>query len=165
MSLASQAPKPRIEDALPTALSPEKAALALDFVTFLRQWRMSPQWASANSWAVSCKGKRVCYIKITSSGAWYIRPAVLYDETLRAFCQQEGLTGIMLNSVHHCTGCGKCAPGKTAVFFGQTLEHVCCSPIDFEFHDPDDLTLDCAKKIILYRRNAIMAASKNSKGR
>ncbi len=164
MSLAPQAPKPRIEDALPTALSSEKATLALDFVTFLRQWRMSPQWASANSWAVSCKGKRVCYIKITSSGGWYIRPAVQYDENLRTFCQQEGLTAIMLNNVHHCTGCGKCAPGKTAFFFGQMLEHVCCSLIDFEFHCPDAPTLDCAKKIILYHRAAIIAASTNSKG-
>ena len=164
MSLAPQAPKPRIEDTLPTALSPEKATLALDFVTFLRQWRMSPQCTSDNSWAVSCKGKRVCYIKITSSGGWYIRPAVQYDENLRTFCQQEGLTAIMLNNVHHCTGCGKCAPGKTAFFFGQTLEHVCCSPIDFEFHCPDAPTLDCAKKIILYHRAAIIAASTNSKG-
>lgn len=165
MSPAPQAAKPRIEDAIHNVLPPEKAALALDFVAFLRRWRMSPQWASANSWAVSCRGKRVCYIKITSSGGWYIRPAVQYDEDLHAFCQQEGLINIMLESVHHCTGCGKCAPGKSAVFFGQSLEHVCCSPIDFEFHCPDASSLDCAKKTILYRRAAIMAESTNSKGR
>jgi len=159
-----QTPKPCIEDALHAALSPDKLSLALDFVAFLRQRRMAPQWASVNSWAVSCKGKRVCYLKITSSGGWYIRPAVQYDENLHAFCQQEGLISIMLNNVHHCTGCGRCAPGKTAIFFGQTLEHVCCSPIDFEFHCPDALSLNCAKKIILYHRAAIVAASKNSKG-
>ena len=164
MPLVSRASKPRFEDALRNILSSEKAAASLDFAGFLRAQRMSPQWASENSWAVSCKGKRVCYIKITSSGGWYIRPAVQYDEELHAFCQQEGLTGVMLENVHHCTGCGKCAPGKTVVFFGQTLDHVCCSPIDFEFHCPDARSLDCAKKIILYRRAAIMAASINRKG-
>ncbi len=165
MPRQNKAAKPLVEDVLRAAPDRGKAASALDFVSFLRGLHMSPQWASENSWAASCKGKRVCYIKVTSGGGWYIRPAVQYDELLRAFCQAEGLTGIMLENVHRCTGCGKCAPGKTAVFFGQTLEHVCCSPIDFEFHDPDDITLDCARKIILYQRAAIMAASTNSKGR
>ena len=165
MTPAPKTAKPRVEDTLRDALSSEQAALALSFVGFLRDLRMSPQWASANSWAVSFKGKRVCYIKVTANGGWYIRPAVQYDDALHAFCQQEGLISIMLDHVHHCISCGKCAPGKTAVFFGKTLEHVCCSPIDFEFHDPDETTLDCARKIILYRRAAIMAASTNSKGR
>ena len=165
MCTALKADKPRVEDVLSSTLDSEKAEVALSFVAFLRALPMSPQWVGTNSWAVSYKGKRVCYIKVTANGGWYIRPAVQYDDALRAFCDQKELTSIMLANVHHCIGCGKCAPGKTATFFGKTLEHVCCSPIDFEFHDPDDLTLDCAKKIILYRRNAIMAASKNSKGR
>lgn len=165
MIRSSKSAKPSVEDVLRASLSRERADPALAFVDFLRTLNMSPQWASANSWAASCKGKRVCYIKVTASGGWYIRPAVQYDESLQTYCQQEGLTSIMLENVHRCISCGKCAPGKTATFFGETLEHVCCSPIDFEFHNPDEITLDCARKIILYHRAAIMAAATNSKGR
>ena len=165
VTMLSKSAKPRVEDVLRVSLNREMADSALDFVDFLRALNMSPQWASTNSWAASYKGKRICYVKVTSSGGWYIRPAIRYDEDLHAFCLQEGLISIMLDNVHHCIGCGKCAPGKAATFFGHELENVCCSPIDFEFHDPDALALDCAKKILLYHRAAIAAASTNSKGR
>lgn len=164
MPKGSAAAKPALEEVLRTALDGESAASALAFAAFLRSLRMSPQWASKNSWSVSCKGKRVCYIKLTAGGGWYIRPAVQYDDALRSFCQAEGLEAVMLANVHRCTGCGKCAPGRATEFFGITVENACCSPIDFEFHNPSEIALDCAKKMILYRRAAIMAASTNSKG-
>lgn len=152
--------KPKIEEIINTMLAGKKKQCALDFVAFVKSFRMTPQWASANSWAVSYKNKRVCYIKISDyvvgKGSWYIRPAVEYNDTLADFCINEHLEKIMLDNVHFCRACGKCAPGKHVIFFGKELDNVCCSPIDFEFHNPNTDTLDCAKKLVVFKRNIIV---------
>lgn len=147
-----------VDDVIRSVLSGTQQKLALDFVAYLKSLRMSPQWASHHSWAVSYKGKRVCYIKIsekTSEGTWYIRPSLQYDAGLDAFCRENGLIACMLKNVHFCVACGRCAPGKNATFFGQSLEHVCCAPIDFEFHNPIEEELECVKKLLVYSRQTI----------
>lgn len=147
--------KPQAEEEINALLIGEGKQNALDFVSYIKSLRMTPQWTSANSWAVSYKGKRVCYIKLVmrqEMNEWYIRPAVQYDEALRDFCKEEHLEEIMLENVHYCVGCGKCAPGKTVTFFEKELKHVCSSPIDFEFHNPDAEALECAKRLVEYRR-------------
>lgn len=150
-----------IEDVIQTALSNERKEFALEFVSYLRSLRMSPQWASCNSWAVSYKGKRVCYIKISDKepeGTWYIRPSIQYDQALNDFCVAEGLVSQMLKNVHFCKACGKCVPGKTVSYFGRRLDHVCCAPIDFEFHNPGGDEIDCVKKLVIYSRQHIADA-------
>lgn len=153
-----KAEKPKIENIINTVLEGERKQNALAFVSFLRSLRMTPQWASVNSWAVSYKSTRVCYIKVGDSlagpGSWYIRPAIGYNNMLVDFCVKEQLQEIMLASVHFCRACGRCAPGKHAVFFGKDLDGVCYS-IDFEFHNPDIAVLDCAEKLVIFRRNMI----------
>lgn len=155
MRLDRENTKPQAEEEINTLLTGERQENALDFVAFVKSLRMTPQWTSANSWAVSYKGKRVCYIKLCireEENAWYIRPAVQYDDDLRDFCQEEHLEEIMLENVHYCVACGKCAPGKTVTFFERELKHVCSSPIDFEFHNPNAEAMECAKKLVEYRR-------------
>ena len=139
-------------------LTNERHQKALDFVSYVKSLRMTPQWTSANSWAVSYKGKRVCYIKLVirqEDNEWYIRPAVQYNDDLRDFCRKEHLEDIMLENVHFCVGCGRFKPGKTAMFFDKELKHVCSSPIDFEFHNPNAEAVECAKKLVEYRRAEI----------
>ena len=150
--------KPQAEEEINALLTGERQQNALDFVSYMKSLRMTPQWTSANSWAVSYKGKRVCYIKLVirqEENAWYIRPAVRYNDELREFCMEERLEDIMLKNVHYCVGCGKCKPGMTVTFFDNELKHVCSSPIDFEFHNPGAEVLECAKKMVEYRRAEI----------
>lgn len=150
-----------VEDAISAMLHGERKTLASAFVEFVKSLRMTPQWMSCNSWAVSYKGKRICYIKISNSqtdGTWYIRPSLQYDSALDSFCRTERLVSHMLNNVHYCIACGKCAPGKNAVFFGQSLNHVCCAPIDFEFHNPSAEELECVKKLVMFSRQLIANA-------
>ena len=59
-----KANKPKVEDIIPNWLDGDMKNNALDFVTWLRVNKMSPTWASANSWKVSYKSKGVCYIKL-----------------------------------------------------------------------------------------------------
>ena len=151
--------KPKVDEIMNASLKNDNKKNALEFVHFIKSLKMKPQWASANSWAVNYKNKRVCYIKVskdtTEDGFWSIRPSVEYDDDLYAFCQKENLINIMLQSVHYCGACGKCAPGKRVIFFGKELDNVCCAPIDFEFHNPDIEVMDCAKKLVIYIRNVI----------
>ena len=150
--------KPQAEEEINALLIGERKQNALDFASYVKSLRMTPQWTSANSWAVSYKGKRVCYIKLVmrqGENEWYIRPAVQYNDDLRDFCRKEHLEGIMLENVHFCVGCGKCKPGTTATFFDKELKHVCSSPIDFEFHNPNAEAVECAKKLVEYRRAEI----------
>lgn len=158
MQLDKKKTKSQAEGQINSLLTGERKQNALDFVTYVKSLRMTPQWASENSWAVSYKGKRVCYIKLCKKpeeNTWYIRPAVQYDEALRDFCREEQLEEIMLKNVHYCVGCGKCKPGTTVIFFEKELKHVCSSPIDFEFHNPDVDALQCVKKLVEYRRGKI----------
>lgn len=150
--------KPQAEEEINALLIGERKQNALDFVSYVKSLRMTPQWTSANSWAVSYKGKRVCYIKLVmrqDENGWYIRPAVRYDEELRRFCREKCLEEVMLANVHFCVGCGKCKPGTNVTFFDKELKHVCSSPIDFEFHNPNTEALECAKKLVEYRRAEI----------
>lgn len=50
-----KAEKPKIETVIEATLSGERRKAAADFVLYVRSLRMTPQWASANSWAVSYK--------------------------------------------------------------------------------------------------------------
>lgn len=151
--------KPKVEEIINASLKNDNKKNALDFVDFVKSFRMTPQWASANSWAVNYKSKRVCYIKVhkdaSGDGFWCIRPAIEYNDDFAIFCKKENLENIMLKSVHFCCGCGKCAPGKQVVFFNKELNKVCCAPIDFEFHNPNAVVMDCAKKLVIFKRYAI----------
>ena len=151
--------KPKIEEIINISLKNDNKKNALEFVAFVKSFRMTPQWASANSWAVIYKSKRVCYIKVSDNapgdGFWCVRPTIEYDDDLAAFCKKENLENIILKSVHFCHACGKCAPGKRVIFFGKELDNVCCAPIDFEFHNPDSAVMDCAKKLIVFKRSSI----------
>jgi len=148
--------KPKAEDIINALLDGDKRIRTQDFVAYVRSLKMSPVWASANSWAVSYKGKRVCYIKVSSNGSsWCMRPAVGYDDSFHIFAFNENLVNIMIGNIHFCGSCGKCAPGKSAEFWGQRFENVCYSPIDFQFNNPGDAELECVKKLVIYRRNEI----------
>lgn len=155
VSLERKKMKSQAEEEINALLIGERKQNALDFVLYIKSLRMTPQWTSANSWAVSYKGKRVCYIKLVmrqGENAWYIRPTVRYNEELRDFCRKEQLEEVMLANVHYCVGCGKCKPGANVTFFEKELKHVCSSPIDFEFHNPNAEALECAEKLVEYRR-------------
>jgi hypothetical protein len=151
--------KPKIHAVAQQTLDEKQLESVMNFVNFVQALKMTPQWSSTNSWTVSYQNKRVCHIKISNStagpGSWYIRPALQYSQNLSEFCTMAHLEKIMLDNVHFCHACGRCAPGKTAEFWGQTLYGVCCSPIDFEFHNPDAPTLKCIKALIRYRRQEI----------
>lgn len=151
--------RPKIEDALAGVLEGERLAHALDFVAYLRANKMSPAWASANSWAVNYKGQRVCYIRAygvqhwhrLDAGCWHISPNGEYNDDIETL--GDALKESIWAGVRYCDNCCNCGPGRHAVILGKDFDNVC--HMNFVFTNPDDTALECAKKLVDVRKSAI----------
>jgi len=158
--------KPKIEDVIIDALCGDAQKNALDFAAFLRANKMSPSWASANAWAVSYKGKRVCYIRMHGTadyhnlecGSWHINH-VNYGQTNLVGVENEQsisdekLKNIVWDKVKFCKRCYNCKPGNAVTILGKPFVEVCHSWLMMK--NPDADTLNCGKKIVLMRKQAI----------
>jgi len=154
-----KATKPRIEDIINQSLNGDRKQAALDFVAYIKSLKMTPRWASANSWDVKYKGRGVCKIQ-AGGGTWLIRPSFnyIYDDALFAFLADEKLQEPIWSNINRCRGCGKnpqdCMK-KSVTVMGKEFKGV-CSCVLFQFHNPDAAAIDCAKKLVEYRRATIV---------
>ncbi|MCL2388649.1 MAG: hypothetical protein FWC89_14045 [Defluviitaleaceae bacterium] len=144
--------KPKFDEVVGDFLSGDALKYALDFLTFLKQNKMNPRWASTSSWAVKHKNKHVCGIRLNGSawqygvepGSWYIECANLL-EILHEFEGCENLKKILWSNVKHCTKCCSCGPGANANIMGKQFENVCRIVIK----NPDAEALTYAKQLVL----------------
>ena len=160
--------RPKIEDVIYDVLSGDEQKNALDFVAFLRKNKMSPQWGSTNSWAVSHKNKRVCFIRLAGtahyhnleSGSWHINH-VNYGRINLTDCAEEydhyisneNLEDLVWNSVRYCAKCSNCKPGNVVMILGKQFDEMCHSW--FVMKNPDGDALNFAKKIVIMSKQAI----------
>jgi len=85
-----KADKPKVEDGINNYLKDNKKQDAVEFVDYIKSLKMTPQWASTNSWALSYKSKRVGYIKINDkTGDWELWLYALYDDSFNEFVSKE----------------------------------------------------------------------------
>lgn len=172
--------RPKIEEVFNEVLSCDNLSGALDFIAYLRANKMSPAWASANSWKCSYKNQGVCYVRTygtawnhtSGAGSWSV---TLYNDVSEEY--NEFVTGgnyqdIVWNSraLKRCSRCQpqKCAPdgdegafnGFKMTFFGKEFENVCLNG-DTSFSDPDERTVAYIKGVIAIRRAHIERQSMN----
>lgn len=147
--------KPLIEDIINSYLKGQLRNDAIEFVNFLRANKMSPQWASTDSYTLSHKSRRVCIIKI-NNGKWSLWLNTQYNDDFNVCFsgEKEGLQNILLNNIVYCQYCGKCAPGLNITILGKQLQNACYCPV-IRLHDPSQTELDCAKKLVILRKAAI----------
>lgn len=147
--------KPKIEDIVSVYFKGETRENVLDFIAYLRSNKMTPQWASINSWKISYKSKGIAYIKLWNA-SWYVDPDVNPgDGAFEIYAKNEKLAKIILANIETCTNClpnGKCTPGHSAKIFGKDFRNVCHAP---RFQNPNAKELDCIKKIFDYRRGLV----------
>ena len=165
--------KPKFEDAAPQYLEGETKRAALGFAAYMRSNKMSPVWASANSWKCSYKGQGVCYIRLYGTAwehtsgpdAWSV---TLYgDESgeYNEFVINGNYQDIVWNTraMKKCTRCNpkRCAPdgeeafsGFTKIFFGREFKNVCRNG-DAAYSNPDERVLGYIKGAIEVRRRII----------
>lgn len=147
--------KPRIEDMVNNYLYGQLKNDAIDFVNFLKTNKLSPQWASTNSYALSYKSRRVCIIKINEE-EWTLWLNTQYNDEFNACFagEQEDMQKILLSQLVYCHSCGKCAPGHNITILGKKTQNACYCPV-IRLTNPNQLELNCAKKLVLLRKTAI----------
>ena len=149
-----------IEDVIPEYLDGEVKALALDFVAWLRMNRMSPTWASGNSWKSSYKGKGICYVKLftvdrgeRNNFRWAI--SLLFNDFHRyeQSVVNEGMHEIFTAKPWYCHGCGRpsgesCGRKRDVVVGGKELIGVCGNNYLTWANDPNETAVTGIKRLI-----------------
>lgn len=153
---SQKAVKPNVEDVAGDFVHGENLSNLMDFLAFIKENKLKPQWMSSNSWSVKYKGKNVCYIKIIGS-SWYVFHSqftrekwfVEYDHyftdgELKAFVW-DNIDGRY---------CPNDCRGKKKMVLGKEMNDICtCWP--FRLENPNGARLELSKKLILIIKNFI----------
>jgi len=169
MSEKQKNARPKIEDVINDVLCRDTLKNAEDFIAFLRANKMSPRWASTNSWVVLHKKQHICYIRISGaahyhnlgSGSWHISYVNYGHTNLVGYTYEhwpnmtdEDFKAMIWNNIKNCRKCYNCTPGNSVTVLGKQFNNVCHSWLTIK--NPDIDTLTCAKKIVIMRKNAII---------
>jgi len=149
--------KPQIEDVANEVLSGDALRNALDFIAYLRENKLNPNWSATNVWKVSSKTFNVCFIRLYGAaeyhglkpGEWNISPFIGEYEPDSLSDENRDIAWANKKT---CSGCGKCALPLDAVF-GRKYDYACEAAI--RFVNPDAKAIACAKKLVELRRNEI----------
>ena len=164
--MPSKQTKPQIEEIITNVLNDDAKKNALDFVAFLRANKLSPRWASQNSWVVSYKNQRICYIRLSGTahyhnledGSWHINH-VNYGQTIfskddkNQYIPDEQLKNVVFNKIKFCTKCYNCKPGNSVMVLESQFNDVCHSW--FVTKSPDIDAINCAKSLVIMKKHAI----------
>jgi len=155
--------RPKIEDELKDVLEGDALKSAQDFVAYIKENKMTPSWASANSWKVSYKGKGVCYIRLPGTawyhldeGSWHLLIYAQYDKHLLDFVadESEAIKTLVHDHVANSQLCGGCMPGADRKQVCKEFESIAsCTGVSMK--NPDEDFLEFAKKLVALRRDAI----------
>ena len=149
--------KPIIEDVINDTLSGDTLNNALNFIAYLRENKISPQWSATNAWKISYKTYTVCFIRLhgaaeyhnLDAGSWHILPFIgeYGDDTL-----PDEFKEIVWANHRKCKTCGGCSLKLDRVF-GKAFVNSCEGSIVLK--NPDERTVECAKRLIELRRQEI----------
>lgn len=151
--MPSKTLKPIIEDVIKDMVNEELQQTALEFVNFIRSNRMTPSYASANSWKVQYKGKPLCYIRTTGTahyynlddGSWHICFPVYTDEEYDIDLTDESMH-VIWDHVRDCTRCYNCKPANRLTINGRVFDQVCHQWLFIRNPDAEELT--CIMKLV-----------------
>lgn len=148
--------KPKIENVAGNFVHQKNMENLNDFLGFLTDSKLKPQWASGNSWAVKYRSKTVCHIKFDSM-SWFIMFSKLARENWldgynKYFTDNEAKKFVWENVKG--PKCPRDCKGNKITFFGEEFSDVCsCWAIRAE--NPDRAGLEGSKKLILAIKDII----------
>ena len=178
-----KASNPLIEDMIPEYLDGDMKQSALDFAMWLRENKIKPAWTLTNQWKAICIGKNLCRIGLSpwnppgKNKKWvvtvYIEHIKSYEETIIT----EALQCFVWDNVYYCVNkppespppeefrqhafvlpCNlwNCAPGKDITLCGKELTNICRNGNrqHLWFHDPDEASLNCIKRLLELEKQA-----------
>ena len=155
--------RPKLEDVISETLIGNELKNAQDFLAFIKENKMTPSWASANSWKVNYKNKGVCYIRLTGTqfynvedNAWHIAVFSQFDEHLKELVLAESdiIKSIVQSHLDKNTPCGGCMPTLDRHTVNRDFANICaCTCINM--NSPNEALCDFAKRLAMLRRDAI----------
>ena len=152
--------KPKAEDVAGEFIGKERLRDLMDFLGFLQENKLTPRWASWNSWTVKCKGKNVCYIKFRDA-SWFVMFSAFTREKwfvgYDKYFVDDGLKDFILGC-NMGNWCKDCAGHKKTVF-GREID-VVCPCWAFRVENPDGAALERTKEAILATKRFINDLSK-----
>jgi len=157
--------RPKIEDVMVDVLEGDALINAQDFLSYLRENKLTPAWGSANSWKVSYKNKGVCYIRFhgaaeyhnMDAGSWHLALFSQFDNHLNELISDESeeIQTLVRNHIDHSESCGGCMPGLDRKSVNKEFTNICAGT-SIQMTNPDDQLREFAKKLIALRRDAII---------
>jgi len=170
--------KPKIEDIIPILFDGDMKKIISDFVAFMRANKMSPRWASLNSWKCSYKGKSVCYIKFNpyetiarvDGNVWNVSPIIDFNSNeFEILADDENMRNFFLANPRYCNeNCHRntCAAkfnqpletytGVKKKILGKDFENMCHGGALVSYpNNPDEKEIDFMKKIIEFKKKSI----------
>ena len=171
-----------IEDVLPTILNGEKLKIALDFVAYMRENKMTLRWARfSNAWKASYKGKCICYVRLRGNSdvpsvghsdthLWVITPFLLHIDEYEESVIREGLENTVWDNMFYCKRCfpekypeGRpCVPGRNIILLGKEIRGICVGRQPVWVWDPGETAINCIKKLLELEQKARAEKTKST---
>ncbi|MDF2686985.1 MAG: hypothetical protein K0S55_2168 [Clostridia bacterium] len=155
--------KPEIEDAILEQLDGDKQKLALDFVAWLRENKMTLRWAGfKNAWKANYKSKTICYVKLKSNESnekkWVVYPYLNHINQYEELIVTEDLQNIIWDNMFYCLSCRTPCNTTNITFLGKEIKGVCGGRQPVWFFEPDNATINCIKKLLELEKKARVEA-------
>jgi hypothetical protein len=159
-----KAVKPKIEDVAGDFVTGDNLKNLQDFLGFLKDNKLTPQWQSSNSWKVSYKSKSVCYIRLNDKEKyWSLDHSQFTREKwftdYDKYITDAGLKEFVLEHINapRCTG-RECKGRQNMTILGKKFDEVCnCWSLSVKA--PGGAELEDYKKFILVIKKFIVDLS------
>lgn len=139
--------EPNIEDYVLNELSADDRDIALDFINYLKDSRLTFYKDNCECWKdkiyywVKCGDKCVCFIAINDPDEKDNRWTVWSDdmELPEKYPVSDSIKESAWRHIDHCGSCGSCGGGRRKEVFGRVFDNVCGCTFRVDNPDLDDL--------------------------
>lgn len=139
--------EPNIEDYVLNELSADDRDIALDFINYLKDSRLTFYKDNCECWKdkiyywVKCGDKCVCFIAINDPDEKDNRWTVWSDdmELPEKYPVSDSIKESTWRHIDHCGNCGSCGGGRSKEVFGRVFDNVCGCTFRVDNPDIDDL--------------------------
>lgn len=139
--------EPNIEDYVLNELSADDRDIALDFINYLKDSRLTFYKDNCECWKdkiyywVKCGDKCVCFIAINDPDEKDNRWTVWSDdmELPEKYPVSDSIKESAWRHIDHCGNCGSCGGGRSKEVFGRVFDNVCGCTFRVDNPDIDDL--------------------------
>jgi len=147
--------KPKVEDRVNELLDGDIREAALGFVAWVRENKMTPGYASMDSWKTSYRNKGLFYIRLDAD-TWTVNFTFFDIGEIADYIVGEDLQEFVWNNLYYCRFCHP-APCRITdrIFFGKEFKGLCGGRPVLHCEKPNEQTVEFLKGLIMSLRKKI----------